>query len=259
MSDFIDDDGQPIFTDNFIHEIIAFEENDFDIIKTNGNIWFNGSDVLNAMGFLQHKSGGQSRRLNRISHPDIIKISDTNFRFPDGRRNRGSLISPRAVLQFAEGGTQGFNQIKALPFVDWMTAAVLSDGLDAEAWSPARAAPVVLAPVFHKTEIAENKDEQGRELDPLRPIGIYPTTTDGAPIGPDEVEFCMCYDERAGVGNCWCRGKGRIREAVPLPFVLYAGDDVIDDGDQITPPLNYSVNVVGSHDVQVSKPNAANF
>ncbi|MDQ2091059.1 hypothetical protein [Marimonas arenosa] len=230
----LDHHGYPLFGDVFHHRTETFGGAAIDIIETNGNIWFSGSDALNSMGFEPHRSGGQGRRLKRIEHPDIIKIADTPFRFADGRRNRGSFISPRAILKFADSKTQGFNPFKALPFAEWMKDIAISGGKDAEACSPARPPPTTQAPIFHAIEKVADKDEHGHDLDQQRPVGIYQHVADSRPILHDEIEFCLCSDERVGLGKCWCRGKGGIRSCLPPLRVVYEGDDVIDDGDDGT-------------------------
>ncbi|SEM33661.1 hypothetical protein SAMN05443999_1218 [Roseovarius azorensis] len=238
MSSFIDDDGQPVFTDDFTHRVVSYSGKDLDVIETNGNLWLSGAQVAEAMGFPQHKSGGYGRMLKRIAPPDVIKIKDTPFRFTDGRRNGGSLVSPRAILELAYGKkTQGHNPFKAVPVAEWIKETLLPDGTDAEAWSPARKAAVTLEPMFHKTIIAVDEDEQGRSLDPLRPTVPYHGLTDNAPIQPDEVEFCLCPEAWEGLGECWCRGKGGIRSAHPVPFVPYDGTEVIDEEDDCWSPL----------------------
>ncbi len=239
MSELCDDDGLPIFTDDFTHTTKSFEdpisgEVAFDVIETNGNLWFNGSDTVKLMGFPPHHKGGYGRTLRRISPPDIIKIKDTPLRFTDGRRNSGSLISPRAVLQLHEGKTQSYNPIKAVQFVEWMNDTVLTGGLDAEAWSPARQEPATLEPVFRSVIKVVDENENGEPLDPRRPIGQYQSITDGVPIDRDEVEFCLCPHERDGLGKCWCGRRGGIRDHLlaPLyPINVVEDDAVIDDED----------------------------
>lgn len=235
MSNIVDDEGNTLFADTFDHSTHDANGVTIDVISTGGNLWLVGSDVLDAMGFTQHKSGGHSRRLKRTSHPDIIKIADTPFRFTDGRRNRGSFISPRAVMKYAEGKTQGYNPFKALPFIEWMNERLLTDGRDADGWSPAKEKPITLEPVFREVITAKDENEAGEPLDPLRPKGVYPMATVGDPIKHDEVEFCMCPEPWEGLGKCWCGGKGRIRSAIPVPYVPYNGDEVLDDEDDFSP------------------------
>ena len=91
-------------TEAFTHETLDCEGVAIDIIQLDGNIWFSAPAILLAMGF-PNDGKNTSQRLKRVCPPDIIKVTDTPFRFPDGRRNGGSLISPRAVMQFA-GTTQ---------------------------------------------------------------------------------------------------------------------------------------------------------
>lgn len=232
MADFTDDDGQPIFTDDFTHRVVSYDGEDLDVIETNGNLWLTGAQAAEAMGFPQHKSGGYGRMLQRIAPPDVIKIKDTPFRFTDGRRNGGSLVSPRAIFELAYGKkTQGQNPFKAWPFAEWIKETLLPDGTDAEAWSPARKAPETLEPVFRKVVTVVDEDEQGRPLDPLRPTAPYHGLADTAPIQSDEVEFCLCPFDWDGLGKCWCGGKGGVRSARPAPFVPYDGDEVIDGED----------------------------
>lgn len=221
MSDFVDDDGQPIFTEDFIHKTIDHNGVSLDVIETNGNIWLSAPSVIDLLGLQANGKGDHSRRLRHIRHPDIIKITDTPFRFTDGRRNRGSLISPRAVLQFAEGKTQGFNPIKANNFVAWMSDHILSNGLDAEAWSPAVSTPVPLEPVFHKVIVAVDEDEAGRPLDQLRPAGEYHGLLGLGPLRVDEIEFQ--FDDY-GIG-----------EQVDLNLDEVVGGLVIDYEDDFRP------------------------
>lgn len=228
MADLTDNDGQPIFIDSFDHRQMMFEDMTIDIVETNGNIWLNGADILAAMGFQPHHKGGFGRMLKRIDHPDIIKITDTSFRFSDGRRNRGSFISPRAVVQFADGKTQGRNPIKITSFVTWLDESVLIEGRDADGWSPAKKMPISLEPVFHQIIKAVTEDQQGRELDPLRTVRANLLFMTETPIRPDEYEFCICPQPWEGMGKCWCHGRGGLRQAVPEPFVPYDGLDVID-------------------------------
>lgn len=58
MTDFTDDDGQAVFTDNLTHRMVSYDGRDLDVIETNGNLWLSGSQALEAMGFPPHKSGG---------------------------------------------------------------------------------------------------------------------------------------------------------------------------------------------------------
>ncbi len=236
MSDFIDNDGQSVFTENFVHKVLAFEELMIDVIETNGNLWLGAAEALTAMGFKPHHKGGFGRTLQRLEHPDIIKITDTAFRFTDGRRNRASLISPRAVVQLADGKTEGRNPIKINTFTEWMKEHVLIGGRDADSWSPANRAAVTLEPVYRRVVRVINQDEQGRDLDPLRPIRLYRTATLCSPIGADEIEFCLCGGSWEGLGKCWCDGKGRLRQALPPQFVPYDGNDVLDLEDDLTEP-----------------------
>jgi hypothetical protein len=105
---------------------------------------------MEAMGFEPDGAGGgYARRLSRIDHPDIIKITDTPFRFTDDRRNKGSLISPRAFHRFAEGRVKGFNAIKTYAFLQWMDETLWTEG-DDEISSPKRPIAAIIEPVFRK-------------------------------------------------------------------------------------------------------------
>lgn len=222
-----------MFTDDYQHSIFTYQDTDgpkeIDIIKTNENLWFSGNQVMEVMGFNVNETGHSGRTLSRIDHPDIIKIKDTTFKFTDGRRNRGSLVSPRAVMFFVEGKTKGFHPIKAVGFSTWVTDSVL-EGHDADHWSPAKRKIELLEPVFHK--VTYEKPENNPELDPLRPIGRYLPLVNMPPLRPDEIEFCLCEDERNGLGKCWCRRKGGIRTYVQQQIELAGEPDcVIDDHD----------------------------
>ncbi|MEP4039266.1 hypothetical protein [Pseudophaeobacter sp.] len=191
MTEPVDHDGIPLFVDDFIHSTHDANGATIDVIKTTGNLWFSGPAVMEAMGFQQDGAGGgYSRRLSRIKHPDIIKITETPFRFTDGRRNRGSLISPRAVHDFADKKVKGFNAIKSYAFLQWMTETLLSDG-DENSWSPKRPAPIGLEPVFHKVTRVKDQNEHGEDLDPLRPSGEYHGLNHFGPLRIDEVVFAM--------------------------------------------------------------------
>ena len=109
-------------------------------------------------------------------------------------------------------------------------------GRDANAWSPAKKFNTTLEPVFRHVVQAIDQDEQRRELDPLRPRGCYRADTVESSIGPDEIEFCLCGGGWEGLVKCWCNGKGRLRYAIPAPFVPYDGDDVLDYEDDLTEP-----------------------
>lgn len=233
MSDIVDHDNIPLFTDQFDHKTLDANGISIDVISTNGNLWLSAPPVMEAMGMIANGKGDHSRRLGRIDHPDIIRVSDTPFRFADGRRNRGSFISPRAVLKFAEGGTQGFNPFKALPFVEWMEQELLKDG-DAETWSPARKQSVVIEPVFHKIEKVKDQSEAGQALDPLRPVGLYLPMQRRRPLSAHELEFCLCPKHWEGLGKCWCGGKGGLRGAFAASFEPYMGDEVLDEDDDFS-------------------------
>lgn len=236
MSDIVDQDGIPLFTEDFDYRLLDANGIPIDVITTNGNLWLSAPPVMEAMGMIANGKGDYARRLNRIDHPDIIRVSDTPFRFADGRRNRGSFISPRAVLKFAEGGTQGFNPFKAIPFVDWMKETLLTEG-DAETWSPARKLPVAFEPVFHKVEKMKDQNETGQPLDPLRPVGLYLPMHSTLTLDSHELEFCLCATHREGLGKCWCGGKGGLRSALAASFEPYMGDEVIDDDDDFLPVI----------------------
>lgn len=247
MTDIVDHDGNRLFTENFDHQVLDAEGTAIDIIETAGNLWMSAPAVLDAMGMMANGKGDHSRRLKRIEHPDIIKISDTPFRFTDGRRNRGSFISPRAVMTFAEGGTKGFNPIMANNFTAWLSDTLLADGT-VDDWSPARRAPVSVEPVFRKVvNVDENTSTDG-PLDPLRPRAGYHSFSASTAISVDEVEFCICTPSHWGLGTCWCNGKGGVRSALPVPFEPYLGDDVIDDEDDFEDlhPTSFPVAPAGS-------------
>lgn len=189
MTDIVDHDGIPLFVDDFTHTIHDVDATSVDVIRTNGNLWLSGPAVMEAMGFQQDGGGGgYARRLSRIGHPDIIKITDTPFRFTDGRRNRGSLISPRAVHRFAEGRVQGFNAIKANTFLQWMEETLWTEG-DEETWSPKRPVSATVEPVFRKVIRVRDENQYGELLDPLRPTGPYHGLGHFGPLRRDEIEF----------------------------------------------------------------------
>ena len=87
--------------ETFFHQTLDIEGVSIDIINLDGKIWFSAPAILMAMGF-PNDGKNTSQRLKRVCPPDIIKVTDTPFRFTDSRRNRGSLISPRAVMLFAQ-------------------------------------------------------------------------------------------------------------------------------------------------------------
>lgn len=214
MDDFVDHEGEAMFADTFNHITAVYEDTDglkdIDIIKTNGNIWLSGNQVMEVMGFNAAETKHTGRALSRIDHPDIIKITDTPFRFTDGRRNRGSLVSPRAVMIFCHSKTKGLNPIRANRFTEWMTEHLL-DGHDAAYRSPAKQAVSRLEPVFREVIIAKHEIEDER-LDPMRPSGPYKHTFAPPLLRLDEVEFCEgkfinCPNRTA----CWCKRKGGIR------------------------------------------------
>lgn len=219
---------KPLFGETHQHEVMTFEERDVDVIKTAGNIWLYGATALEAAGVPPRKKDGYSRHLGRIDHPDKIKIIDTSFRFTSGNRNRSVLVSPNAVFDMLDKTSRGRNPIMTIRFTEWLTENVL-EGLPPSSWSPARKEQTKLEPVFRETITDTEKNEAGEELDPLRPIGIYPPMHQQVPIERDEIEFCLCTDERAGLGKCWCRGGVRIRRA--LPPKPYSGDLVVDEDD----------------------------
>jgi hypothetical protein len=233
MDNFVDDDGEALFADEYEHACITyndFDENkDVDVIRTNGNLWLHASDVVSLMGMSTNDTGNTGRTLRRLNHPDIIKIKETPFRFTDGRRNRGSLVSPRAVMVFATGKTKGFNPIKANAFVAWMND-VLLERQDSDHWSPAKHEIDVLEPVFR--EVTYEQPEDNPELDPLRPVGRYLPLVNLPPLRSGEIEFCLCEDERTGLGKCWCHRKGGIRTYAHQQIELAGEPDcVIDDRD----------------------------
>ncbi|MEQ9695096.1 hypothetical protein [Shimia sp. SDUM112013] len=222
--------NKPLFGDDHRHEVLTFNGKDIDIIKTANNIWLYGPSAMEAAGVPPRKKDGYSRPLGRIAHPDKIKITDTPFRFPSGNlnRNRSVLVSPQAVFDLLNKTHRGRNPIMTIQFTDWLTENVL-EGLPPSSWSPARKEKTKLEPVFRETITEKDQSETGEELDPLRPVGLYPPMHIHTPIAQDEVEFCLCADERAGLGKCWCRSGVNIRGA--LPAEPYTGDLVIDDGD----------------------------
>jgi hypothetical protein len=189
MTDIVDHDGIPLFVDDFSHTVHKVDGTSIDVLKTSGNLWLSAPAVMEAMGFQPDSSGGGfGRRLKRIDHPDIIKITSTPFRFTDGRRNRSSLISPRAVHHFAEGKVKGFNAIKAYAFLHWMDEAILTEG-DEISWSPKRHAAVSVEPVFRKVIRARDVNEYGERLDPHRPSGRYHGLSHCGPLRHDEIEL----------------------------------------------------------------------
>ncbi|MFG6577462.1 hypothetical protein ACGYK6_16390 [Sulfitobacter sp. 1A15333] len=219
MTDIVDHDGTSLFVDDFTHTTHDADGTSINVFKTNGNLWFSGPDVMMAMGFREEGAGGgYARRLSRIDHPDIIKIADTPFRFADGRRNRGSLISPRAVHRFAEGKVRNFNPIKAYAFLQWMKEALLADG-DEETWSPARPPPTSSEPVFRDVIKVTDENEYGEALDPLRPMGDYHGLGHLGPLLLDEIEFPV---DGHGIFN--------LRQPAEIPDGL-----IIDDDDDFLP------------------------
>jgi len=140
------------------------------------------------MGFNAAETKHTGRALRRVDHPDIIKITNTPFRFSDGRRNRGSLISPRAVMMFAEGKVKDFNPIRSIGFTEWLTEQVLK-GHDAAHWSPAVPPKQTIETVFRKVVKAIDEDSEGRPLDPLRPHGDYHGLLSCGPLREDEIEI----------------------------------------------------------------------
>lgn len=189
MTDIVDHDGRPLFADDFTHSVHEVAGVSIDVIETSANLWLSGPSVMEAMGFQPDGAGGgYGRRLSRIDHPDIIMITDTPFRFTDGRRNKGSLISPRAVHRFAEGRVKGFNAIKAYAFLQWMDETLWTEG-DEETWSPKRPIPASIEPVFRKVIRVRDENQYGELLDPLRPTGPYHGLGHFGPLRPDEIEF----------------------------------------------------------------------
>lgn len=219
MTDIVDHDGRPLFADDFIHAFHEVAGVSIDVIETTGNLWLSGPSVMEAMGFQPDGAGGgYGRRLSRIDHPDIIKVTNTPFRFTDGRRNRGCLISPRAVHRFAEGKVKGFNAIKAYAFLQWMDETLLTDG-DEETWSPKRPIRAGIEPVFRKVIRVKNENRYGELIDPLRPTGPYHGLGHFGPLRFDEIEFAM-------VG---CDVPQRVRS------VELNEDLLIDDEDDFSP------------------------
>lgn len=219
MTDIVDHDGIPLFVDEFTHTAHEVGGISIDVIKTNGNLWLSGPSAMEAMGFQPDGAGGgYGRRLSRIDHPDIIKITDTPFRFTDGRRNRGSLISPRAVHRFAEGRVKGFNAIRAYAFLQWMEETPWTEG-DEETWSPKRPTPVSIEPVFRQVIRVTNENEFAESLDPLRPIGKYHGLGHFGPLRQDEVEFKIEADDEA-------------KKVIKIEF---DDDELIDEADDFSP------------------------
>lgn len=219
MTDIVDLDGISLFVDDFTHTIHDVSGTSIDVIKTNGNLWLSAPAVMEEMGFQEDGAGGgYSRRLSRIDHPDIIKITDTPFRFTDRRRNRGSLISPRAIHRFAEGRVKGFNAIKANAFLQWMDETLLTGG-DENTWSPARPAPASIEPVFRAVIKVTDENKFGEPLDPRRPFGNYHGLGHFGPLRHDEIEFVV-----DGFGH-------------PSPIQTVVVDDgvVIDEEDDFLP------------------------
>jgi hypothetical protein len=85
------------------------------------------------MGFEHRKH--DARRRQPFDHADKIKFAETTFRFTDGRRDRGTQISAKAIVEYSESRVRGFNAIKAYAFVAWMNDTPLTDGRDADGWS----------------------------------------------------------------------------------------------------------------------------
>jgi len=245
----VDHDGNPLFSDDCAlaeHKYVccSAEEHLVEVIQTAGNIWFPASTVIDLMGMNAKETKHSGRVLRRIEHPDVIKIADTPFRFSDGRRNRGSLISPRALQVFGDGGTKGYHPIKANAFLAWVQDDLLrGDSLDK--WSPKAAPKVQLEPKFREVTKVFDEDEQGRPLDPLRPTGPYRNSVNPQRLQPDEVEFCLGGRDCEVHNTCWCGGKGGLLTYNALLALEAAGlqnktattpedDMVIDDDDDFT-------------------------
>ncbi|WP_170334945.1 hypothetical protein [Ruegeria arenilitoris] len=215
---FTDINNEPLFTEVSARHVFSHDGEEIDILVSNGNIWFHGSDVLRFARFTEHVKGGFGRTLKRVSPPDIIKIKDTPFRFPDGHRNRGSLISPRGFIELVESSRKGYNPIMAGWFTEWLERNLFTDGKDADFWSPARKEMIKLQPVFRSSS-RSTYDET--ERDPLAPVGPNPRLNDGTPINSDEVQFCLCGH------TCKCELR-YIKPNHPPET-----DDWIDHGDDI--------------------------
>lgn len=114
--------------------LFGFAGNPIEIIRMNGKVWLSAPAILAAMGF-PDDGMHTNRSLQRVHPVDIIKTTSTSFRFTDGRRNRSSFISPRAVAMFARQKVKGLNIIKAIDVVEWMIEEVLH-GLSPEECSP---------------------------------------------------------------------------------------------------------------------------
>ncbi|QXT40045.1 hypothetical protein [Gymnodinialimonas ceratoperidinii] len=184
-----DHDGRPLFGEAFTHETHVFEGISIDVIRTEGRLWLSAPSVFNALGFeVDGGGGGFNRRLRRVSHPDAIKVEVTPFRFTDGRRNRSSLISPRAVTMFANAKTKGRNPIKANAFVAWMEETLL-DGKTVVETSPARAPQITLEPTFRSVIKVTDQDAAGRPIDPLRTDGPYWGCGHLGPLMDGEINF----------------------------------------------------------------------
>ena len=219
MTDIVDHDGRPLFADDFTHSVHEVAGASIDVIKTCGNLWLSGPSVMEAMGFQPDGvGGGYGRRLSRIDYPDIIKITDTPFRFTDGRRNRGSLISPRAVHRFAKGRVKGFNAIKAYAFLQWMEETLWTDG-DEETWSPKKPISATIEPVFRKVIRVKDENQYGELLDRLRPTGPYHGLGHFGPLRYDEIEFAI-------------DGCDTTQKECPVKF---DDDLIIDDEDDFSP------------------------
>ncbi|EAQ45629.1 hypothetical protein MED193_08248 [Roseobacter sp. MED193] len=234
MDECVDDVGDALFTDDYEHAVTVYTDlsgnRNVDFIKTNGNLWLSASAVIEMVGLNAKDTKHTGRLLARLDHPDIIKIKDTPFRFTDGRRNRGSLVSPRAVKVLADGKTGDFNPIMATNFVDWLNEHLLA-GQDMDHWSPAKRKIERTEPVFRK--VTHEKPHDHPELDPLRPVGRYLPLTNVPPLQVDEVEFCLCCDERTGLGKCWCRGKGGIKTYTQQQVELCDHHDSVIDEDDV--------------------------
>ncbi|RBW55571.1 hypothetical protein DS909_10725 [Phaeobacter gallaeciensis] len=222
--------SKPLFDNDHQHNVMNFEGRDIDVIKSAGNIWLYGATAMQAAGVPSHAHDGYSRHLGRVKHPDKIKITDTPFRFTSGNRNRSVLVSPKVVFDMLDKTSRGRNPIMTINFTEWLTENVL-EGLSPLSWSPARFEKDKLEPVFRETIIVKDKNETEGDTDPLRPVGVYLPIRSRMPIRVDEVEFCLCTDERLGIGKCWCCGGVRIRSA--LPAAPYLGGMVIDEEDTL--------------------------
>ncbi|WP_270725878.1 hypothetical protein [Shimia sp. Alg240-R146] len=184
-----DINNQAFITSAFKHEVHDFQGQSLDVIESNGNLWLSGSAIAKQLGFRPH-NGSFSRTLARLSEYDAIKIAETPFKFTDGRRNRGLLVSPRGIVDLVDTAHRdGYNQIKSNDFIAWMQATLFKGYTGANHWSPAAPEKVTLEPVFREAEgkssnFTADEAEEYRRAERTAMRRLSPL-----PLADDEVEF----------------------------------------------------------------------